>query len=70
MHIYLLFFFFFFWFCDALPIPVFLRNIFGCTYDTHDAVEDRKYLQKLVERSSILFELQFHNYELYKTDGI
>ena len=37
-------------------------NILGCTYDAHDAVEDCKYLQKLVEHSSISIDAYYLNY--------
>ena len=37
-------------------------NILGCTYDAHDAVEDCKYLQKLVKHSSISFDAYYLNY--------
>ena len=63
-------------FCDTLPMlkehistktasfsletPV--RNILGCTYNAHDAVEDCKYLQKLIEHSSICIDAYYLNY--------
>ena len=54
-------------YCDTLPmlkenismkttsfsLKTLVRNVLGLTYDAHDAVEDCKYLKKLVEHSSI-----------------
>ncbi|XP_078318478.1 uncharacterized protein LOC111118926 isoform X6 [Crassostrea virginica] len=63
-------------FCDTLPmlkenismkttsfsLETLVRNVLGLTYDAHDAVEDCKYLKKLVEHSSICIDAYYLNY--------
>ena len=63
-------------FCDTLPmlkentsirttsfsLETLVSNVLGHTYDTHDAVEDCKYLKKLVEHSCICIDAYYLNY--------